>query len=74
MPRVLEKLAQTDLTRFAQFTIDWADQMQDLYDAETPDTGHFNNTVRYEITNILAIMDPTLPDVAFFRELLELVA
>lgn len=76
IPAVIEWIRGVDLLAFGQFTIDWVEIILDGYaEMDTnnvmPLEAECLEALKYDVQNILAIMRPELPDVAFFEEVLK---
>lgn len=69
-------LKKQGLLHLSQFTIDWMESIIDGYqmmeEADVlPPEIEVQEALKYNVKNVLAVIRPDLPDVAFFNSLLQ---
>lgn len=76
MPAIIEWLNSQDVLGYSQFTIDWVEgttgdyEMMMAEEGTLPDDNEVYGAIRYEVENILQVLNPRLLDVEFFKRAL----
>jgi len=76
---IIKWLQSQDVLVYSQFTIDWVEDITDRYQEmeeqnELPDEDIANGAIKYQAENILEVLNPRLPDVEFFKQILKQVS
>ena len=71
-PAIIKWLQKQDVLSYSQFTIDWLESTLDRHimmaeNGAMPPDNEVNGAIKYEADNILRVLNPGLPDVAFFE-------
>ena len=78
VPAIIKWLRGQDVLGYSQFTIDWVQDTISRYDQmaqenELPTDDEANGGIKYQVENILQVLNPRLLDADFFKQVLEQV-
>lgn len=76
MPDIVKWLQSQDVLGYSQFTIDWVEGTTGDYEmmaeeGTLPDDNEVYGAIKYEVENILQVLNPRLLDAEFFKRVLE---
>lgn len=78
-PAIIKWLQKQDVLKYSQFTIDWVEATLDRHimmadEGAMPPENEVNGAIKYEVENILQVLNPGLPDGDFFKQVLARVS
>lgn len=79
MNAIIKWLQSQDVLKYSQFTIDWVEDTIDRYqqmeeENVLPTEDDANAGIKYQVENILQVLNPRLLDAEFFKQVLKQVS